>query len=249
MRISATPAFSKFGIPGPLFVNPGVPIAPVFNLYGWDFDDVTTKSVMTGAFSPHQIIKPGKDTVDVEAYLWWLGDIYHTDEAPVEKIGWLSMIVQARVGKYKDSYGWTNPLTDNLSSLDPEVVTLDTDGHIDWEYLGNPGKINGAYPYMQFAAGYESITEEDDVPTGTTELTLYRTQLKLVKKVGGALTLDSTVAFKEFSALLSSLPVGEVIHVWRMQSGGGGALADGFAGETDNYTGTGTLLGIEIEVV
>jgi hypothetical protein len=257
MKMKTTSAFSKAGIAGPNFVS-ATATHPSELYFGYYYPDTEARPCLTGAFSPQQIIKPSKDVVDVKVYVWFYGPTYPVGElpSPNEKVGWLMALSQMRTGRSKDAGSVYEFITRILADLEPIVVSSDGDGNIDWELNLRSGKVNGEYPYLQFAVAYPECVEDPDVDSGDTGMAMYRTQLKLLRRVGGKLVADDNVTFKEFSANLSDVPVAESLYLWRTVSGGGGALTDPFVDcdgdgskETDNCTGDVIFLGIEVEIV
>lgn len=253
MKGSITPAFSKAGIPGLDFVAGGA--GPVPLIFGYYYDDSESNPAITGAFSPQQIIKPSKDVVDVKVYLWWLGVVYHTGElpSPNEKVGWLMMLNQVRSDHWKDiSY-----LAGGGALSDLTVESTASNGDISWGAFGLAGYPG--FPYTQLCVAYDACAEDDDVPSGDTRPALYRVPMKYVKKVGGKFVADDAVSFKQFSATLSSYPVGEILTLYRTRGGGDGLFVDPWidydgdgTNETDNYSDDGytpLFLGIEVEVI
>ena len=155
---------------------------PVKIADGYAFGVDCSASLFAGMFSPHQIIKPGKDTVDLQCDIWWLGayqkDYPGFDPYAGHSVGWaVQMAILDDSINYNQIFSVATPAIIYIIMEDtpehpmgnPQVAAVDAQGNIDWQYDFPIGKI-GEYgveqdiaplvrPHLkeQWAVGYETI--------------------------------------------------------------------------------------------
>jgi hypothetical protein len=239
---------------------------PVNIIGGYMFGANTFASIMTGSYSPQQIIKPGKDTVDLQADIWWLGP--EALEASSEySIGWaVQMSVEhANVTAHRQilyatalsimvAASGSAPTSNQM--WNPRVASVDSDGHIDWRYtfpyihdgLGTNGNvdIDIEYPAHQWAVGYGKMKAYGGLPglpgkggrRPALPFCFYKTPIRLVIKKGDVLTTDPTYTFRNFRSETDDDPLGVSFQVFRLNPATcDGVFQDGvFGNDTSPYT-------------
>lgn len=270
MRQHVAPAMSRFQLNANQFTSPITTIEMLAPLFGIDPEDAydylpmpllggywfgasTYGSLYSGIFSPHQIVKPGKDTVDLKCHVWWMGNARNGPADPKDfTIGWAlnmqmhrdatpryaiptQVIAQSTIHAAMGSVP-AHPL------LNPTVASYDADGHIDWKYdiysyAGDPLEATYKYPIDQWAVGYERQTaaavpgDYDAYPL--LPLVFYKTPVYQLKKVGGRLVQDDVFSFRNFSSVLDGQSTGVMLSLYRIKGAADGEIVDGRWG-TDN---------------
>ena len=190
MQILSTECYSVSSIM-PMVFNSYVGSPPVLSNYnsvptnifgGWMFGSSCWSSLFAGTFSPHQIIKPGKDTVDLQCDIWWLGayqkDYPGLDPYAGHSVGWaVQMAILDDSINYNQIFSVATPAIIYIIMKDtpehpmgnPQVAAVDAQGNIDWQYdfpiekIGEYGVEQDIAPLVrphlkeQWAVGYETI--------------------------------------------------------------------------------------------
>jgi len=182
---------------------------PMSILGGYAFGASCNRPVMTGIFSPHHIIEPSKDTVDLKAYVWWLGP-YVESAAASKQVNWIANLAMLKdavpsnqalvpLTNIVQSMVFPNDLMAPIAITNPlsEATTesRDGEGNPDWTYWfmkagGATQKKVTQHPYSQWAVGGEatvvadtsdaSLTAPFTIASSLAPVCFYRTPLDFI---------------------------------------------------------------------
>ena len=236
---------------------------PTNILGGYMFGKSCWASLSGAMISPHQLIKPGKDTVDLQCDIWWLGayqkDYPLLDPAVPKGVGWaVQMSVLSTNLDYTQSI---LPTTQGLGYIlseeppehpmgNPRVNSVDADGHINWKYdiptltteYGEDARpIVRNYPDEQWAVGYETtkVAKPADFPEirpygyPKYPFQFYKTPIRLVIKKNDRFTTDPTYSFRNFRGSIDN-PTGIGFQIYRLNGACDGVFQQGIFG-TDTH--------------
>lgn len=201
-RQTITPRLAKWGLSAMDMTPAGMIAAtdpkPFYNL-AWQFKQATAGAIIAPIIPPQGLIMPGKDEVDVDLYLVWVG----AGAIATDKVGWIVNLVQVLEG---DSIM-------NLAGgiIDTPNLYRDDGGEVDWGIAGPPDSYLN-YPYSQYGLAYDLV--------GTTDWAVRKTKVCSFKMSGGALAIDrDRRSIGRMAGVINGQQVFAGLYIWRAVAG------------------------------